>query len=56
MTKQKIKPTDDGAPLYSSKHEGAFGELMREERTIGELLVAKKKKSLLFKLLNLFNC
>lgn len=30
------------------------GELMREERTIGELMLAKRKPSILFKLLKLF--
>lgn len=50
----KIKPTDDSKPLYSQKHKGTFGELLRLEETIGEMLLAKKKPSILFKLLKLF--
>jgi hypothetical protein len=53
-SKIEIEPTSDEMPLFSVKHKGAFGRLLREDRTIGEFMMAKRKPSILFKLLNLF--
>lgn len=49
-----IRPTHDGVPLSSGKHTGQMRELMFEERTVGDLVAAKEKPSLLFSLLNLY--
>ena len=50
-----LKNNDNGIALYSSTHTGAMRELMLEDRTIGELLLAKEKPVLLFKILKLIN-
>ena len=51
----KTKPTSDGIALNSTTHKGEFGKLLRDDRTIGEMIMmAKEKPSLLFKMLNLF--
>lgn len=48
-----VEPTDDGVALYSEEHTGEMKEMMSDDRTIGEIMLAKKKPSLLFRLLDL---
>ena len=55
INNSNIEPTDDGIALFSSKHKGAFGKLLREEGTIGDMLLDKKKPAILFKILKLFD-